>query len=78
MSTMTVNATVQAPNLGYFRNLAVAARAFAAALLAVPAAKEKVVARKEVDVFHLYRLAASYDSVMPNLANELRTIANRS
>lgn len=86
MSTLTVSAANQAAGT-YGQNVAQAARALLAALFAIaptrpqeqaaseaaPAARTR--AREEVSLARLYRLAGSYDSVMPNLAQELRMIA---
>ena len=69
----------------YGQNLGRAARAFLGALLAVkPAKREVKLAEKEISpkvraasIRKLYQLAASYDSISPNLAAELRQIAGR-
>lgn len=77
MSTMTINSPAHVAGSSYLENVAGAARALLAAIFAVrpQAAAEKT---DEVSVARLYRLAASYDSVMPNLAQELRVIAMRA
>jgi hypothetical protein len=70
---------------GYLSNVARAARGLAAALLAVPPVAEvTAVAQPEVrsaakvkNVAALFRMARQYDSVMPNLAAELRSLAAR-
>jgi hypothetical protein len=74
----------------YGRNLAEAARAFVAALLAIQPAKPQSVEAESVDaqfqapsraraisLRKLYQLAASHDTVNPSLAAELRSIAAR-
>ncbi|MEC4718478.1 hypothetical protein RY831_04925 [Noviherbaspirillum sp. CPCC 100848] len=79
MSTATFNST-QTVGLSYTENLSRAARAFLQALLAItpeakPAAEEK---RDVASIAQLYRMARSYDSIQPNLAQELRAIAARA
>lgn len=87
MSTMTITSPADVSNgAGYMHNVGRAARALLVALLAVPHAttaaapvKEEVrkAARDNVSLYHLYSLASPYDSVMPNVAQELRVMANR-
>lgn len=68
----------------YGQNLAQATRTFVAALFAVQPAKTKVAKPKANDrkraanIASLYRIAAGFDSVSPNLAAELRHIAGRN
>ncbi|MGH8807799.1 MAG: hypothetical protein ACREX0_07975 [Noviherbaspirillum sp.] len=90
MSTFTIASPASTGNgLSYAENVGRAARGLLAALLAVkpqadvaatasaaPAAKGKV--RGDLSLYELYRLAGSYDSLMPNLAQELRAIASRN
>lgn len=85
MSTATLTSSASTNGLSYGQNVGRAARALLAALLAVsprsPAAQassKAVPENREASILHLYRLAASYDSVMPNLAQELRAIASRN
>ncbi|HJV75017.1 MAG TPA: hypothetical protein VJ654_12405 [Noviherbaspirillum sp.] len=87
MSTMTITSPAEVSNgAAYMRNVGRAARALLVALLAVPhtttaAAPVKAEVRKEardkVSLYQLYCLASPYDSVMPNLAQELRVMASR-
>ncbi|WP_151638023.1 hypothetical protein [Noviherbaspirillum aerium] len=81
MSTATFTST-QTAGLSYTENLGRAARAFLQALLAVtPEAKPAAAVQEKRDVAsiaQLYRLARSYDSIQPNLAQELRAIAARN
>lgn len=65
----------------YGENLVRAARIFVAALFAAKPVAKPVVAEatpkaRAADLRSLYRLASSFDSVSPNLAAELRSIAN--
>jgi hypothetical protein len=86
MSTFAVVSPASLNNgSSYAENVARAARQLLAALLAVkPKADVKVPTTKrkvrgdDVSLYRLYRLAGSYDSLRPNLAQELRAIANRS
>lgn len=87
MSTMTIASPVQVTDgTSYMRNVGRAARALLVALIAIPhastvAAPTKVETRKaardDMSLYRLYCLASPYDSVMPNLAQELRVMANR-
>lgn len=87
MATLTVHIPAHAGSgSDYLHNIAEAARALFAAIRAVPlsapaAAEELPVAREvagdDMSLFRLYSLASPYDSVMPNLAQELRMIAGR-
>jgi hypothetical protein len=89
MLTSTMGFSSQ-PNAVYLyaKNVGTAARGFVAALLAIKPEIENapaVVAEHaapvgdELSLFRLYRMAmaSSYDSVSPQLANELRLIAAR-
>jgi hypothetical protein len=81
MSAATITST-SSIGLSYTQNVGRAARALLAALLAVNArpatpAKRALDRDRELSLRELYRLAAGYDSVMPNLAQELRYIASR-
>lgn len=85
MSAATFASSASSVNLSYGQNVGRAARALLAALLAIPSRSNAAVAEKTMSererresVFGLYRLASTYDSVMPNLAQELRAIANRN
>ncbi|HEY8609044.1 MAG TPA: hypothetical protein VIM12_18160 [Noviherbaspirillum sp.] len=82
MSTMTITSPAHVAGQGYLQNVAAAARALFAAIFAVrPQVRTVAVAEvktDEVSIARLYRLAGSYDSVMPNLAQELRAIAMRA
>lgn len=86
MSTLVITpANTASAGAGYLHNVGRAARALLAALISVPqtpapaTAKEKVrTADQDVSIYRLYRMAAQYDSVMPNLAQELRVIAARN
>lgn len=82
MSTMTIASPAHAAGSSYLENVGTAARNLLAAIFAVrPQTRATEPARKkadEVSLAQLYRLAGSYDSVMPNLAQELRTIALRA
>ena len=70
-------------NGSYSQNLSRAARLFIVALFGVKPAVEKSAVQqrdnkesaKPVNRANLYRLASSYDSISPNLANEIRAIA---
>lgn len=89
MSTLTITSATQATTAaGYLENVGRAARALLAAIVAVPhaskaadvtpaAAEVRSAARREASLYRLYTLAGQYDSVMPNLAQELRIIAGR-
>jgi len=89
MATLTVQIPAHAGNgADYLHNIGSAARALFAAILAVPrrepVANEEIDAlpvakadREELSLYRLYCLASPYDSVMPNLAQELRVMANR-
>lgn len=78
MSTLTATSPVQATS-GYASNLGRAACALVYALFAVAprasTAGSRVTTR---DLRRLYGMANRCDSVMPNLAQELRMIAARS
>ncbi len=79
MSTLTMaspSRTVAGPN--YAQNVGRAARALLAALLARPARLPARVSKRRTDGERLFRFAAQYESVMPNLAQELRAIACRN
>lgn len=86
MSTLVITPTNTATtDTGYLHNVGRAVRALLAALISVPhkaapaPAPAKVrTADNEVSIYRLYRMAAQYDSVMPNLAQELRAIAARN
>lgn len=84
MSTLVITPTTTASaDAGYLHNVGRAARALLAALISVPhkaAPKQAKVrtADKDVSIYRLYSMAAQYDSVMPNLAQELRAIAARA
>lgn len=66
----------------YGKNLSRAARVFVMALFGVQPAVEKSALQRRTnkeqerartgDLAKLYRLASSYDSISPNLANEIR------
>lgn len=79
MSTATFT-SAQTADLSYTENLGRAARAFLKALLAVtPEAKPRAEEKRDVaSIAQLYRMARSYDSIQPNLAQELRAIAARA
>lgn len=88
MSTLTITTTAQAiDGAGYLRNIGRAVRALLAAFITVPhkpaVVQEKVEVRSatrdndNMSLYRLYALASPYDSVMPNLAQELRVIASR-
>lgn len=64
----------------YASNVGATARAFFAALLAVkPASQSATPARTRAHFFAALQFEARrYDEVMPNLAAELRSIANRN
>lgn len=85
MSTLTISpsATAEAGH-SYARNVGRAARALLAALLALPQsapARSREAVRgttgDDLDLYRLYRMTGSSDSLMPNLAQELRTMAAR-
>ena len=89
MSSLNLTASNQtASGSGYYENLALAARTFAAALLAgkpvvataAPAdarVVEKLSNMQRIKaVLEMNRLASRYDSVMPNQAAELRYLAS--
>ena len=78
MSTMTIASPAHVAGSSYFENVAGAARALLAALFAVRPQAPVADKADAVSVARLYRMAASYDSVMPNLAQELRIIALRA
>lgn len=90
MSTLAIQSTAQASNgTSYMQNVGRAARALLSALITVPhtapAARAtaqarpaaRAAARDDLSLYRLYCLASPYDSVMPNLAQELRVIAGR-
>lgn len=87
MSTLTINAaTPAASGTDYLRNVGRAARALCVAILAVPrtkapaesaAADAYVAPGHDLSLYRLYCLASPYDSVMPNLRQELNMIACR-
>lgn len=81
MSTLTATSPAQADaGLTYAQNVGRALRALFVALFPVAprANAEKRVAKADsVNLFHLYKLANQGDSVMPNLAQELKMIAAR-
>jgi hypothetical protein len=82
MSIAIASTAPATANGSYAENVGRAARSFLAALLAVkPEQAHKAApsnAKAKYDsLYALYRLAGSYDSVMPNLAQELRAIASR-
>lgn len=87
MSTLTATSPLQADaGQGYVQNVIRAARALLTALFAVapaaPRASTNAETRSEAvssrDLFRLYQMANQYDSVMPNLAQEIRAIAVRN
>lgn len=78
MSTMTITSPAHVAGSSYLENVGVAARNLLAALFAVRPQTRPAKKSDEVSLAELYRLAGSYDSVMPNLAQELRTIALRA
>lgn len=81
MATLTIatpTGAIAGPS--YAQNVGRAARALLAALFAVrPRAEQPAKARRASDDISLYRLygMSAYDSVMPNLAQELNAIACR-
>jgi hypothetical protein len=82
MSTLTAASPGHADTgSSYAQNVGRATRALLAALFAVvPRASassraDRITSR---DLSRLYRMAGQYDSVMPNLAQELRAIAARA
>lgn len=76
MSTLTIASPAQAAGQGYLKNVARAALGLLCALLAVtPEARAPKASPR--DRLVLYRLANQYESLMPNLAGELRFIAGR-
>jgi len=87
MSTLTITAPAHVSDgASYMNNVGRAARALLVALLAVPhaaavaapaKAEARSTARDNVSLYRLYCLASPYDSVMPNLEQELRVIASR-
>ncbi|GAB3554167.1 hypothetical protein GCM10027343_41830 [Noviherbaspirillum agri] len=88
MATLTVQIPAHAGNgADYVHNIGSAVRALFAAILAVPRsapATTEVDAlpvakadREDLSLYRLYCLSSPYDSVMPNLAQELRMIAGR-
>ncbi|GIZ50029.1 hypothetical protein [Noviherbaspirillum aridicola] len=78
MSTMTIASPAHVAGSSYLENVGVAARNLLAAIFAVRPQAPVAEKTDEVSIAKLYRMAASYDSVMPNLAQELRTIALRA
>jgi len=88
MSSLVIETSPNAVG-GYLTNVGNAVRSLLAALLAVKPRQAKVVTaaietRKETvrakarNLAQLYRMANQYDSVMPNLAAELRSVASRA
>jgi hypothetical protein len=78
MSTLTVTSPVQATS-GYASNVGQAARALVRALFAVaPRAATDDSHVTAGDLHNLYCMANRCESVLPNLAQELRIIAARS
>lgn len=81
MSTLTYGSHAPAnAGLSYTQNVGRAARALLAALLAVPVRKDGAsvtVRRHEYEFADAEQIAARYESVMPNLAQELRVMAAR-
>lgn len=87
MATLTIQSHAPA-NTGasYAQNVSRAARALLAALLAfghsaaapaAPRAAKAVRARDELSLYRLYCLSSPYDSIMPNLRQELQAMACR-
>jgi hypothetical protein len=90
MATLTITSPPQVNGTSYAQNVGRAARALLDAILsfrsdtqevAAPivrsAKEERAQAHDNVSLFRLYTLAAPYDSVMPNLKQELDLIAGR-
>lgn len=86
MSSITMSPSAQVSR-SYLNNVGHAALSLLAALVAVNPSKaqakgasataERADEPKEVSVARLYRLARSYETVSPSLAQELRAIAQR-
>lgn len=91
MGTLTVTSPAHVAGTNYAQNVGRAARALLDAILAfrasapvatsapiVRSAQEvRAKARENVSLYRLYALSAPYDSVMPNLRQELEIMAGR-
>ena len=88
MATLTMTSPVAtSTGSSYTQNVGRAARALLAAILAFnsgaaapaarPAQETQRVQNEDLSLYNLYSLAAPYDIVMPNLAQELRVMASR-
>jgi len=87
MATLTINNPSQvSTGTTYAQNVVRAARALLEALLTphasayarpAPAVRSKAAARDDMSLYRLYCLASPYDSIMPNLAQELNAMACR-
>ncbi len=81
MSALTYGSHAPASaGLSYAQNVGRAARALLAALLAIPLRRDSAsaaVRRHESEFADAELIAARYESIMPNLAQELRVMAAR-
>ena len=90
MGTLTISSPSHVSGTSYAQNVARAARGLLDAILAfhtrsdeaappiVRSAQEaRVKARENVSLYRLYALASPYDSMMPNLRQELEVMAGR-
>lgn len=89
MATLTIASPVQTDSaLNYVQNVTQAGRALLAAIFVArpraaeldvvrPASTVRGDAQADWSLYRLYCLSSPYDSVMPNLAHELRGIASR-
>ncbi|HEY0845526.1 MAG TPA: hypothetical protein VGE12_09165 [Noviherbaspirillum sp.] len=91
MGTLTITSPAHVNGTSYAQNVGRAARALLDAILAfrtaateettkpvVRSAQEvRAKARENVSLYRLYTLSAPYDSIMPNLRQELEVMAGR-
>jgi len=77
-SLATAFPSPKSPVRAYVNNVAVAARAFAAALFAVQPQAPAAAPDSQAGIAALHSMADQYQSLMPNLATELRFIAARA
>lgn len=90
MGTLTISSPAQVTGTSYASKVGRAARALLDAILAIrpraaeepavelSASKVRAKARGDISLYRLYCLSAPYDSVMPNLRQELEVMACRN
>lgn len=90
MGTLTITSPAHVTGTSYAQNVGRAARALLDAILAIrsrsaevappvvrSAAEVRTRARQNVSLYRLYSLSSPYDSIMPNLRQELEIMAGR-